>query len=99
MEVDSGRTLKTLRVDGGASQNGLLMQLQADLLGVPVERPHLVESTALGAAFLAGLAVGFWKDRAQVSSVHRVQKRFVPRMDSAVRQDLLDRWRRAVSMA
>jgi glycerol kinase len=99
MEVDSGRTLKTLRVDGGASQNGLLMQLQADLLGVPVERPHLVESTALGAAFLAGLAVGFWKDRAQVSSVHRVQKRFVPRMDSAVRQDLLARWRRAVPLA
>ncbi len=99
MEVDSGRTLKTLRVDGGASQNGLLMQLQADLLGVPVERPHLVESTALGAAFLAGLAVGFWKDRAQVSSVHRVQRRFMPRMDSAARRDLLDRWRRAVPLA
>jgi glycerol kinase len=99
MAADSGRPLTALRVDGGASQNGLLMQMQADLLGVPVERPRLVESTALGAAFLAGLAVGFWKDREQVRSVHRVQKRFLPRADSAARQELVERWNRAVSMA
>jgi glycerol kinase len=99
MEVDSGRALRTLRVDGGASQNGLLMQIQANLLGVPVERPRLIESTALGAAFLAGLAVGFWKDREQVRAVHRVQKRFLPRMESGARQELLERWRRAVVLA
>jgi glycerol kinase len=99
MAVDSGRDLKTLRVDGGASQNDLLMQTQADLLGVPVERPRLVESTALGAAFLAGLAVGFWKDREQVRAVHRVQKRFMPAMDATLRQSMLERWNRALASA
>jgi glycerol kinase len=99
MEVDSSRPLKALRVDGGASQNGLLMQIQADLLGVAVERPRLIESTALGAAFLAGLAVGFWKDRDQVRSVHRVQKRFVPKMKSDARESMLERWRKAVGLA
>jgi glycerol kinase len=102
MAADSGRPLTALRVDGGASQNGLLMQLQSDLLGVPVERPRLVESTALGAAFLAGLAVGFWKDREQVRAVHRVQKRFLPRADPKRRAELVElreRWNRAVGKA
>jgi glycerol kinase len=102
MAADSGRPLSMLRVDGGASQNGLLMQLQSDLLGIPVERPRLVESTALGAAFLAGLAVGFWKDRRQIRAVHHVQKRFLPRGDARRRaelDELRQRWNRAVGMA
>jgi glycerol kinase len=99
MAVDSGRPLSKLRVDGGASQNGLLMQLQADLLGVPVERPRLVESTALGAAFLAGLAVGFWKDRERIRAVHRIEKRFLPRSTGSARAELLERWSRAVALA
>ncbi len=67
MEADSGIKLKELRVDGGACANNLLMQFQADLLGVPVVRPKVTETTALGAAYLAGLAVGFWKDQAEIA--------------------------------
>ncbi|MDN8674783.1 FGGY-family carbohydrate kinase, partial [Staphylococcus aureus] len=66
MEADSGITLKKLRVDGGAVANNFLMQFQSDLVNVPVERPEINETTALGAAYLAGLAVGFWKDRDEI---------------------------------
>ena len=95
MGQDSGQPLSALRVDGGACQNGLLMQLQADLLGVPVERPRMIESTALGAAFLAGLAVGVWKGRDELRKVHKVDKRFSPRMGAAERESLIAAWRRA----
>ncbi|MHB8420558.1 MAG: glycerol kinase GlpK [Myxococcales bacterium] len=99
MEQDSGTPFASLRVDGGACQNNLLMQLQADVLGVPVERPRMIESTALGAAFLAGLAVGIWKSRDELRRAHKIEKRFTPKMDPAVRQAMLDRWKRAVERA
>ena len=99
MAADAGKPLRSLRVDGGASANGLLMQLQADLLEVPVERPRIIESTGLGAAFFAGLATGFWKDRSELRAAHKVEKRFVPRMKPAVREGLMARWRVAVERA
>ncbi len=99
MAKDAGRPLASLRVDGGASQNGLLMQLQADLCGIPVERPRMVESTALGAAFLAGLAAGVWKDRGEIQKAHKIDRRFSPKMAPAVREELLARWRAAVPKA
>ncbi|HUB06212.1 MAG TPA: glycerol kinase GlpK [Myxococcales bacterium] len=99
MEQDSGQKLAALRVDGGASQNNLLMQLQADVLGVPVERPRMIESTALGAAFLAGLAVGVWKSRDELRKAHKLEKRFTPKMDPGAREAMLSRWKRAVERA
>ncbi len=99
MAQDAGKPLASLRVDGGACQNDLLMQLQADLLEVPVERPRMIESTALGAAFLAGLAAGVWKDKAQLRAVHKVAKRFTPKMAAATRQAMVARWHRAVERA
>ena len=75
MEADAGIKLKELRVDGGASANDLLMQLQADLLSVPVVRPKVAETTALGAAYLAGLAVGYWKNQADIARQWQVDKR------------------------
>ncbi len=99
MSADSGRPLSALRVDGGACGNNLLMQIQADVLGVPVERPKMIESTALGAAFLAGLATGLWKSRDEVAKAHRIDKRFTPRLEPAARAALLDRWKRAVERA
>jgi glycerol kinase len=99
MRADSGVALSTFRVDGGATQNGLLMQFQADLLGVPVERPRMVETTALGAAFLAGLATGFWSGRDAIRRAFRVDRRFLPRMGAAEREAHLGRWRRAVELA
>src|SRR5207237_4888935 len=83
MERDSGRTLGTLKVDGGAAANDLLMQLQSDLLGVEIARPELVESTALGAAFLAGLGTGVWKDLEQIRWTWRGPRRFRPGGDRA----------------
>ncbi len=97
MARDSGIALKELRVDGGASQNNLLMQMQADFLGVPVVRPRVVETTALGAAYLAGLATGFWADAAQISAQWQVDQRFVPQMSAADRKAKLARWRQAVA--
>ncbi len=99
MEQDSGQKLASLRVDGGACQNNLLMQLQADVLGVPVERPRMIESTALGAAFLAGLAAGVWKSRDELRRAHKIEKRFAPKMDTGERAALLARWKRAVERA
>src|SRR5205814_4961765 len=78
MKKDSGIALDELRVDGGASANNLLMQTQADILGVPVVRPKVIETTALGAAFLAGLAVGFWKNRAEIQKVWQADHVFEP---------------------
>jgi len=99
MERDAGRALTVLKVDGGASANDLLMQFQSDVLGVEISRPQLVETTALGAAFLAGLGTGVWKDQAQVQSTWREQKRFSPGGDSARVAEHLARWDAAVRKA
>jgi len=99
MESDADMTLQELRVDGGASNNDLLLQLQADLIGVPVIRPHVTETTALGAAYLAGLAVGFWTSRDEVARQWREDARFEPAMDCGTRDAMLGRWRKAVARA
>jgi glycerol kinase len=99
MEADAGIKLKQLRVDGGASANDLLMQLQADLLGVPVVRPKVAETTALGAAYLAGLAVGFWKSRADIARQWQADKRFAPAMKAAARKTIAKGWERALGRA
>lgn len=96
MRRDSGLPMQELRVDGGAASNDLLMQLQADVAGVTVVRPQIVETTALGAAYLAGLAVGFWSDEHEIASLWREDKRFTPRMEEARRRDMRERWDRAV---
>ena len=99
MERDSGISLATLGVDGGASVNNLLCQFQSDMLGVAVERPAVAETTALGAAYLAGLAVGFWQDTAEIAKNHRVEARFVPTMAEDERERLYAGWLRAVERA
>jgi glycerol kinase len=99
MEADAGIRLKELRVDGGASANDLLMQLQADLLNVPVVRPQVAETTALGAAYLAGLAVGFWKNQADIARQWQVDKRFKPAIKTAARSKITKGWERALSRA
>ena len=91
-----GAPVSELRVDGGACVNDLLMQFQADLLGIPVLRPEVTETTALGAAFLAGLSCGVYADLAQLSALWRVERRFLPAMDRAQAQDAMARWERAV---
>ncbi len=96
MQKDSGAKLKELRVDGGASNNDLMMQFQADILGVPVVRPKVTETTALGAAYLAGLAVGFWKNTDEIAHQWQVDKRFEPQMDEATRAKLMKKWKKAV---
>ena len=97
MQRDVGVELEELKVDGGASVNDVLMQFQADLLKTTVRRPVVAETTALGAAYLAGLAVGFWKDRADIESNWAEQKRFTPQMDQAEREKLSRRWTTAVN--
>jgi glycerol kinase len=96
MQQDSGITLTELRVDGGATANNLLMQFQADVLGVPVVRPRVAETTALGAAYLAGLAVGFWKDEGEVAANWQVERRFEPSMSRERVAELVDGWERAI---
>jgi glycerol kinase len=99
MQSDSGIKLKELRVDGGASANNLLMQFQSDLLGVPVVRPKVTETTALGAAYLAGLAVGFWKDQKEIAAQWQVDRRFTPAMKPTARRQLVAGWTKALSRA
>ncbi|MDT7780789.1 MAG: glycerol kinase [Acidobacteriota bacterium] len=99
MERDSGVRLKELRVDGGAVGNSFLMQFQADILGVTVEVPEVTETTAAGAAYLAGLAVGFWKDRREIAARWRVARRYEPSMTESERERLHRRWLRAVERA
>jgi len=99
MADDKGEPLALLKVDGGAAQNDLLMQLQADLLQKPVSRPQTVETTALGAAMLAGLAVGFWRDQREVAASWREERCFTPQADAAWREELLERWAGAVQRA
>jgi glycerol kinase len=99
MQKDAGRPLAELRVDGGAAANDLLMQFQADLLGVPVVRPRIVETTALGAAYLAGLTVNLWKSREELARQWKAERRFEPRMPGSAREALMARWRQAVARA
>jgi len=96
MEADSGVNLKTLRVDGGAVVNNLLMQFQADILGVAVQRPKVAETTALGAAYLAGIAVGFWKSAEEVAEQWAIDRTFEPKMSEDQRNSLYKGWKRAV---
>ncbi len=96
MRSDSGIVLKELRVDGGASANNLLMQMQADFLGVSVVRPRVTETTALGAAYLAGLATGFWKDAKEISQQWQIDRRFEPHMKERDRVAKRARWQEAV---
>ena len=98
MKKDSGLPLKTLRVDGGASANGLLMQFQADILGADVERPRIIETTALGAAYLAGLAVGYWKPE-DITNKWQLDATFVPAMEEEERDRLYKGWQKAVKRA
>jgi glycerol kinase len=99
MQRDSGQRLKELRVDGGAARNDFLLQFQADLLGVPVIRPKITETTALGAAYLAGLAVGFWSSREELARNWRVDRVFEPRMSADQAVARMQQWQRAVQRA
>jgi glycerol kinase len=99
MSRDASLPLAELRVDGGASGNNLLMQMQADLLGVPVVRPQVTETTALGAAYLAGLAVGVWSGGAEIAAQWVAEQRFEPRLPEAQRRARIARWREAVQRA
>jgi glycerol kinase len=99
MNNDSDIALAELRVDGGATANDLLMQFQADVLGVPVVRPYVHETTALGAAYLAGLAVGYWKDPAEIDAQWKAERTFEPAMSRDHAQSLMAHWRRAVERA
>src|SRR5438105_2541985 len=99
MQKDASQALKELRVDGGASANDLLMQFQADLLGVPVLRPKVLETTALGAGYLAGLTVDLWKSREELASHWQLQKRFEPQMPRGEAEAKMARWRDAVGRA
>ncbi len=99
MQADAGRSLTMLKVDGGAAANNLLMQFQSDVLGVEIARPELVESTALGAAFLAGLGTGVWKDQDAIKQTWREQRRFKPTTDRAWVNEHLARWDAAVAKA
>ena len=99
MSQDAGLGLQELRVDGGASANDLLMQMQADFSGVPVVRPRVLETTALGAAYLAGLAVGFWSGVTEIASQWQVDRRFEPNISPDERSAKLARWRKALARA
>ena len=97
VQTDTGTSLRELRVDGGASANDALMQFQADILGVPVVRPSITETTALGAAFLAGLGVGFWRELQTILDLPQEERRFSPRMPQTKVEQLRKRWNEAVS--
>ncbi len=96
MQKDAGEKLTELRVDGGAAANDLLMQFQADLLGVPVVRPRVLETTALGAAYLAGLSTSLWPSREALAAGWEADRRFEPQMDAEAVSELMGRWRSAV---
>jgi glycerol kinase len=97
VNADSGVPLTELKVDGGMVANDALMQFQADILGVPVIRPKVVETTALGAAYAAGLAVGFWKDLGECSANWAEDKRWEPQMDQGERERQMRLWKKAVT--
>ncbi len=97
MQKDSGIKAKELRVDGGATRNDFLCQFQADILGIPVVRPVVTETTALGAAYLAGLAVGYWKNDKEIATQWQQEKRFEPKMKKGERESLYEGWKQAVA--
>jgi len=99
METDAALRLKELRVDGGASANNLLMQFQCNLLNVPIVRPRITETTALGAAYLAGLAVGHWKSKTDIAKQWKQNRSFSPKMKASARRKLMDEWNKALSRA
>jgi glycerol kinase len=99
MQADTATRLAELRVDGGAAPNDLLMQFESDLIGAPVVRPKITETTALGAAYLAGLAVGFWKDDAEIAGQWRTERRFEPTMAVSRVREMRARWSDAVERA
>ncbi|HHO55949.1 MAG TPA: glycerol kinase, partial [Trueperaceae bacterium] len=96
MQADSGIELKELRVDGGAANNDFLMQFQADILNITIKRPKITETTALGAAYLAGLAVGFWQSEEEISKQWQIDKEFRANMDEVTRAKLLRGWQKAL---
>ena len=96
MQQDSQKKLTTLKVDGGASMNNSLMQFQADILDTQVQRPVVAETTALGAAYFAGLAVGFWKDLGEVQVNWLLDKEFESKMDASSRREICEKWQKAV---
>ena len=96
MQEESKIRLKTLKADGGASANNFLMQFQADILNVEVQRPEIIETTALGSAFLAGLATGFWKDKEEISKIMKNSTKFYPSMEEDERNLFLNGWNKAV---
>ncbi|MBC7240266.1 MAG: glycerol kinase, partial [Chloroflexi bacterium] len=97
MEKDSGIKVAELRVDGGAVNNNFLMQFQADILGTNVVRPVIQETTALGAAYLAGLAVGYWSSQDEIANMWKVDRKFNPQMDETTREKLYGAWKEAVN--
>ncbi|TYP58844.1 glycerol kinase GlpK [Thermosediminibacter litoriperuensis] len=99
MQKDSGITLTNLKVDGGAVANNFLMQFQSDILGVPVSRPKVTETTALGAAYLAGLAIGYWKDMDEIAAKWQIDREFKPAMAMEAREKLYSGWKKAVKRA
>ena len=99
MRADSGIEVRSLKVDGGASSNNFLMQFQSDILGVPVNRPACVESTAIGAAYLAGLAVGYWKNKDEVIKNQKLDHVFTPQMQQMARNTKRKEWNKAVHYA
>ena len=99
MESDTGHTVSELKVDGGASANDFLMQFQADIVNTQVRRPACIETTALGAAYLAGLAVGYWKNRDEIRENWQIGASFAPEMDEEDCKKLLKGWHRAVKCA
>jgi glycerol kinase len=99
MQKDADCSVIEVRADGGAARNDMLMQFQADLLGVPVVRPKVTETTALGAAYLAGLAARFWQSRDEIAEQWQVDRRFHPAMPAERRDEMMARWRRAVGVA
>lgn len=96
MRHDAGTPIRELRVDGGAARNNLLMQFQADILNVPVVRPAVTETTALGAAYLAGLGVGYWSTQEEIASQWQVERRFEPLMPASEREAKLTVWQAAI---
>jgi glycerol kinase len=97
MQADSGEKIPTFKADGGAAANRWMMQFQADILGVPVEVPETLETTALGAAYLAGLATGFWQDQDELKTRWRLRRRYEPQMGEEERERLYGRWQEAVA--
>ena len=97
MEADAGMAIPGLRVDGGASANNYLLQVQADLCGAPVQRPHCVETTAMGAAYLAGLGVGYWDSLEQIEKNWRCDRVFAPQITQQERETRLTGWQKAVT--